>query len=233
VVSNQCVVQDCSGNVSYTEPTANDNCPGVTLSCVPASDTTNFTIKGEVATNSVTCTATDASGNTTNASFNVFVHRWLEPVWLAPLTNSATCLMAESSAEPTNSFKVTGTLTNRVEFLTIGGSNVTASVSNSVSVSILFSLNNQTNSTGFALVSNVVAVVASGGKGTAGTSAHPAGRMTYVAGSNWFEFDANTTGWITNTLHTSQFYLGLVTTTHTNICTTTTNGYGNALYKSQ
>jgi hypothetical protein len=48
--------------------TATDNCPGVSYVCVPASGTTFA--KG---TNSVTCTATDAAGNTATCGFSVIV----------------------------------------------------------------------------------------------------------------------------------------------------------------
>jgi len=59
----------CSkSNVTYAA-TATDNCPGVTYTCSPASGSTFA--KG---TNSVTCTATDASGNTATCSFSVTVN---------------------------------------------------------------------------------------------------------------------------------------------------------------
>jgi hypothetical protein len=57
----------CSAVVTYTA-TATDNCPGVNLVCVPPS---GFVFpKG---TTSVTCTATDASGNKAQCRFNVTV----------------------------------------------------------------------------------------------------------------------------------------------------------------
>src|SRR5260221_3912054 len=55
----------CSAVVNFTA-TATDNCPGVTVVCVPASGS-SFA-KG---TNGVTCTATDAAGNTASCNFNV------------------------------------------------------------------------------------------------------------------------------------------------------------------
>jgi hypothetical protein len=54
--------------VTFT-PTVTDNCPGVTYSCTPASGTAFAQ-----GTNTVTCTATDASGNTASASFKVIVN---------------------------------------------------------------------------------------------------------------------------------------------------------------
>ncbi|HJQ26123.1 MAG TPA: alpha-amylase family glycosyl hydrolase [Blastocatellia bacterium] len=52
--------------VNYPPPTASDNCPGVTVACVPPSGST-FTL----GTTTVTCTATDTSGNTASCSFTV------------------------------------------------------------------------------------------------------------------------------------------------------------------
>ncbi len=54
--------------VAYTTPTPVDNCPGATVACVPPSGATF-----PVGTTTVTCTATDASGNTASCSFSVKV----------------------------------------------------------------------------------------------------------------------------------------------------------------
>jgi hypothetical protein len=52
--------------VNYTPPVGTDNCPGVTTVCVPPPGTVF-----PVGTTTVTCTATDASGNTATCSFTV------------------------------------------------------------------------------------------------------------------------------------------------------------------
>jgi hypothetical protein len=52
--------------VTYPPPTVSDNCPGVTASCSPPSGS-SFPI----GITTVTCTATDASGNTASCSFVV------------------------------------------------------------------------------------------------------------------------------------------------------------------
>jgi uncharacterized protein DUF4394/HYR domain-containing protein len=52
--------------VCFPPPTATDNCPGVTTMCVPASGS-----PFPVGTTTVTCTATDASGNTATCTFTV------------------------------------------------------------------------------------------------------------------------------------------------------------------
>jgi CSLREA domain-containing protein len=54
--------------VSYTTPTASDNCAGATTSCTPPSGTCF-----PVGTTTVNCTATDAANNTASCSFTVTV----------------------------------------------------------------------------------------------------------------------------------------------------------------
>ncbi len=58
----------CSAVVNYPAPTASDNCPGVTVTCTPASST-SFPLGNTV----VNCTATDASGNSSSCKFIVTV----------------------------------------------------------------------------------------------------------------------------------------------------------------
>ncbi|HJQ22516.1 MAG TPA: HYR domain-containing protein [Blastocatellia bacterium] len=53
---------------NYTPPAATDNCPGVTVACSPPSGSV-FAL----GTTTVSCTATDAGGNTANCSFAVSV----------------------------------------------------------------------------------------------------------------------------------------------------------------
>ena len=62
VIGNACSVQN------YTPPTASDNCPSPTVNCTPAP---GFCFV--VGTTTVTCTATDMSGNTGSCSFTVTV----------------------------------------------------------------------------------------------------------------------------------------------------------------
>jgi hypothetical protein len=54
--------------VSYAPPAASDNAPGVTVACAPPPGSTF-----PVGSTTVTCTATDASGNTASSTFNVTV----------------------------------------------------------------------------------------------------------------------------------------------------------------
>jgi subtilisin-like proprotein convertase family protein len=52
--------------VTFPDPVFSDNCPGVTAACVPPSGSTV-----PVGTTTITCTATDAAGNTATCSFTV------------------------------------------------------------------------------------------------------------------------------------------------------------------
>jgi hypothetical protein len=54
--------------ISYPDPVATDNCPGVTTACVPPS---GFAFSPGVTT--VICTATDTSGNTSSCGFKVSI----------------------------------------------------------------------------------------------------------------------------------------------------------------
>src|SRR5207237_663677 len=85
IVTNTAARQ-CSQIVSFT-PTATDNCPGVSVDCSPLSG--SVFAKG---TNSVTCIATDSSGNTANCSFTVVVRDTEVPLVTCPaniVTNAA------------------------------------------------------------------------------------------------------------------------------------------------
>ncbi len=77
----------CSAVVTYTTPTASDNCPGATVVCAPASGST-FAI----GTTTVTCTATDASANTGTCTFTVTVNDTQAPAITCPanITTDAT-----------------------------------------------------------------------------------------------------------------------------------------------
>jgi hypothetical protein len=68
---------ECGAKVDYPPPQASDNCPGVRVECTPASG--DFF---PVGTTAVTCTATDASGNTASCTFKITV-RDAEPPRIA------------------------------------------------------------------------------------------------------------------------------------------------------
>src|SRR5436309_5542880 len=76
----------CSQAIA-SSPAVSDNCPGATSVCAPASGCTFA--KG---TNAVTCTVTDADGNTATCSFSITVNDTEVPVVTCPaniMTNTA------------------------------------------------------------------------------------------------------------------------------------------------
>ena len=77
----------CSAVVGFSA-TANDNCPGVTYSCAPASGT--VFPKG---TTTVTCTATDTSSHTASCQFTVTVNDTQPPAITCPanMVKEPTC----------------------------------------------------------------------------------------------------------------------------------------------
>lgn len=101
-------VGQCAAIVSYTIPTASDNCPGATVQCSPASGS-SFT-KGIT---TVTCTATDAAMNTAQCSFSVTVNDTQAPTITCPsnITVPATagqCQAVVSYTTPTVSDNCSG-----------------------------------------------------------------------------------------------------------------------------
>jgi hypothetical protein len=69
----------CGAVVNYPAPTASDNCPGVGVTCSPASG--SFF---PVGVTTVTCTAQDATGNTATCTFTVTVNDTQPPSITCP-----------------------------------------------------------------------------------------------------------------------------------------------------
>jgi len=69
----------CGKAVTYVAPTATDNCAGATVACLPASGSTFA-----VGVHTVTCTATDASGNSATCNFTVTINDSENPVITCP-----------------------------------------------------------------------------------------------------------------------------------------------------
>jgi uncharacterized repeat protein (TIGR01451 family) len=72
----------CSAVVDFPVPTVTDNCPGATIICVPPSGQ-----RLDAGTSqTVTCTATDAAGNTSACSFRISVRDAQPPTIACPTT---------------------------------------------------------------------------------------------------------------------------------------------------
>ncbi|MBI4470443.1 MAG: HYR domain-containing protein [Acidobacteria bacterium] len=76
----------CSTVVVYSTPGAADNCPGVTVDCVPPSGSTF-----DVGVTEVCCTATDASMNTAECCFDVTVTESVPPEITCPMPITQEC----------------------------------------------------------------------------------------------------------------------------------------------
>lgn len=68
IIANTVNAGDASVAITFAAPTAADNCPGVSVACVPPSG--SFFPRG---TTNVTCTATDAASNQASCTFTVKV----------------------------------------------------------------------------------------------------------------------------------------------------------------
>lgn len=108
---------NCSAIVNWVEPTGSDNCPGVILSSSHASGSTF-----SVGTTTVTYTATDASGNTSNCSFTVTVTDNSAPVVTSLPTVSGSCSVTVTppTVQDNCSGTITGTTTSPLTYLNQG-----------------------------------------------------------------------------------------------------------------
>ncbi len=83
----------CGAIVNYPTPTATDNCPGVTITSVPASGTLF-----PVGLTTVNVTARDAAGNTSNCTFTVRVNDTQAPVITCPANITVASTIGSCSA---------------------------------------------------------------------------------------------------------------------------------------
>jgi hypothetical protein len=88
IVARTATLDSTCKTVTFTTPTASDNCPGVTVACSPPSGTCFA-----VGTTTVTCTATDTSSNTASCSFTVSVYN----VCIQDDSNPATVFLANAA----------------------------------------------------------------------------------------------------------------------------------------
>jgi hypothetical protein len=90
----------CGATANYSIPTASDNCPGVTVTCVPPPGT----FCG-IGVKTVKCIAKDASGNLDTCEFTITVKDLLPPVIVCPpnqtINASANCAAVVNYPVPT------------------------------------------------------------------------------------------------------------------------------------
>lgn len=97
----------CDAIVNYTLPTVSDNCTGATISASQASGSVF-----PLGTTTVTLTATDAAGNTTNASFDITVEDQEAPVFttVPPSDTVGQCGQIYTFTMPSGTDNCTGLL---------------------------------------------------------------------------------------------------------------------------
>jgi hypothetical protein len=198
---NHCDGQDddrqCGSVVVYKKVTATDNCdPKVKVVCTPRSGSNMG-----LGVHTVTCTATDASGNQSSGSFTVTVLSPLHVVIQSPLAddnidNNAPKPFGQdprSTTERVNTFRVGDKLLHKVKLYDCAGNDVTTSLGSSVSVRLGVTLRKGSYYSG-AVVSQLV-VSASGGVGGVGNLMMlSGGAYQYNLMTNGYEADTDNDG---------------------------------------
>jgi len=134
------VLGDCSGTlVSFPPPTATDSCQGVTVTCNPLAGN-GF---GE---NTVTCTATDGSGNRTTATIKVTVLQPLRLAFQEPLSDDNVADDINTDADATNVFEVKRTIPNQIKVFACDGTDVTRTIASSATLRLTINLRDDASS---------------------------------------------------------------------------------------
>jgi hypothetical protein len=177
----------CTAVVSWTLPTAADNCAGATVSCTPASGS-SFPL----GTTTVNVTATDAAGNSTTRSFTVTVLGRVRVEFRSPLesdkldNNDANGVDAAGTPEIVNLITAGSTVPHKIKLIDCTGADVTATANVTVNLKVT------QNSGSYGNVSNSV-TVATTYTGVGGTG----GLMTLLDGH--YQYNLKTTGFLADT----------------------------------
>ncbi len=122
------VLGTCGGGaVTFAAPTATDVCQAVTVTCQPLAGTS-------VGANTVTCTATDGSGNATTATITVNVLAPLRLVFQSPLEDDNQADDPSTDADVANVFKVGSTVPHQVKVMACSGADVTSTIGGQVTL---------------------------------------------------------------------------------------------------
>ena len=193
-VASQTVLGNCGGApVTFTAPTATDGCETPTVTCTP--------IPGNsFGLNTVTCTATDTSGNTATTSFTVNVIQPLRVAFLPPLADDNVADDIDTDADVANVFQVKSTVPHQVHLLSCGGADVTTSVSVTVNIAVTLK-----DGAGAQPDTNVVPNAV--GVGDAG------GVMALVDGK--YKYNLKTAGYVSGTASSSLYFASVVKVSYT------------------
>ncbi|TMQ12251.1 MAG: HYR domain-containing protein [Deltaproteobacteria bacterium] len=139
-LADRTVLGRCDGTpVSFVPPTANDACQGVTVTCAPIAG-------NSFGANTVTCTATDGSGNHSDATLTVNVLQPMRLAFQAPLSDDNVADDINGDADIANIFEVKRTIPNKIKVFGCNGSDVTAAIGGSVTLRLTINFRNDNSS---------------------------------------------------------------------------------------
>lgn len=134
------VLGRCDGEpVSFALPTAIDSCQGVTVACTPLPG-------NSFGANTVTCTATDGSGNHTDTTLAVNVIQPMRLAFQAPLSDDNVPDDINTDADVSNVFEVKRTIPNQIKVFACDGTDVTVALASSVTLRLTVNYRNDTSS---------------------------------------------------------------------------------------
>jgi hypothetical protein len=193
---NQTIVPACGKSAVFAEATATDNCGSASVSCSPASGSN----LGE-GVHTVTCTATDACGNTSSCSFEVTVLAPLRVAFQPPLADDNVADDIETDQDIQNRFKVGSKVPHKVLLFDCAGNDVTASRAGSVTVKLDVTLRQYVNATTSTAVVDLPENYSGAGS--------PGGIMMWDG--TQFHYNLDTTGYPAGTASKPEFFRSHVT----------------------
>jgi hypothetical protein len=193
----QTVLGSCDGApVRFTLPAATDACQAVAVTCTP--------LPGDsLGANTVTCTATDGSGNHTEATITVNVLPPLRLAFQAPLSDDNVADDIERDADVANVFEVKRTIPNQIKVFACSGADVTTAIAGSVTLRLTTSFRDDTsNSAGTAIVPSFTGVGDAGG--------------VFVLTGDHFQYNQKTdaTTYPSGSINNSHYFENIVTLTY-------------------
>jgi len=196
-LGDQTVLGNCDGtSISFTPPTATDSCQAVIVTC-------DSLAGNSFGTNSVTCTATDGSGNHTTATITVNVIQPLRLAFQEPLSDDNVADDINTDADVSNVFEVKRTIPNKIKVFSCAGTDVTAAIASSVTLRLTINLRDDTSSgPGTPIVPSFIGV---GGAD---------GRLVLTGNHFHYNQDTNLTDYPTGTNNNTQFFDNVVTLTY-------------------
>lgn len=176
--------------VFFRAPTATDNSDSVRVSCAPASGSALAP-----GVHTVTCTATDSSGNRSQASFRVTVLPYLRVAFQAPILDDNRPNHIETDADQVNLFNAGVPMPHVIKLYDVKGRDITAQVAPLVKVQLDVT-EREVRGAGSVLIADLPekAVEVGGAKGA----------MVLLNGS--FQFNLATVGFTAGTRNTARFF---------------------------